>query len=119
MKKNISKILLTFVFALIIPLSIFAGCGSTYKITFMKATSLTYLRGTETISYVFAENTTIEIKKGEVIGSNNEPDTTYGTGFTFKFDGWYTDKNFNYKWDLNKDEVKTNLTLYPKYIYIL
>lgn len=118
MKKHINKLLLIFIFALIMPLSFLTGCGSTYKITFMKATWLRYVQETEIILYDFTENTTIEVKNGEIIGSENEPNTTYGTGTVYKFEGWYTDENHNYKWDLNKDEVKTNLTLYPKYTWI-
>lgn len=117
MNKKIKIILASLFLLVIYPLSIcFTGCSSTYTVTFMKASNLSYYN--DTVRCIYIKDFSIEISKGQVIGTEESPNPTFGDGRVYKFDGWFTDKEYNYKWDLNKDEVKTNITLYPKYIHL-
>lgn len=92
-----------------------AACGkNTYTVTFMKVQHM-YETSNGDMNYKFIKNTTVEISKGEVIGTDNSPSTNYQS-YKYIFAGWYTEKEFINKWDLNQDEVKSNITLYPKYV---
>lgn len=85
---------------------------TTYTVTFMQAT-LSYNSHTDMVNHIFSKKTIIHVSEGNVVGSANEPNVDkYG----YTFSGWYTDKYFNDKWNLNKDEVNSNLILYPKYV---
>ena len=64
---------------------------------------------------VYKSAGSIEVKDGECIGSD-APDPTYAGGQTFEFAGWYTEKELINKWDIYKDEVRSDMTLYAKYI---
>lgn len=116
MKKIIPNFLL--IIFLTLTAIMFVGCKqnkNTYSVTFMKASRISYSSYNSKITYTYISNSTIEIEKNEVIGTNNAPDTQYLNGRTYRFIGWYTDKEFNYMWDLSKDEVKSDLILYPRY----
>ncbi len=90
----------------------FAGCGdsSNHTVTFMKATSIVSIKGKIQCSYVSVK--TISVEDGGVIGS--APVNTQNGSF-YRFAGWYTEKECLNQWNLYKDEVRSNLTLYPKY----
>ena len=101
---------------LVCVLPFFAGCNNTqtnnYEVTFMTASHITSVSDDVTVFYQKAKTVTVE--KGGYIGSQ-APSATYGTGKTYVFAGWYTEQEYVYKWDLNKDQVNTNITLYAKY----
>ena len=47
-------------------------------------------------------------------GILREPEVPTKEGFTF--DGWYTDEQYETKWNFEEDRLTTNLTLYAKWI---
>lgn len=64
------------------------------------------------VTFVFNNgkaNEVVQVKSGETVSTPIEP-----YKWNYNFDGWYTDKDFYYKYDFSK-EVKYNLTLYAKY----
>ena len=98
---------------------IFVSCNSNQKadhtVTFMTVSSITYTKTTGMIcSYVSKSKNKISVKDGEIIGPA-PVDTKYGSGTLYRFIGWYTEKDYINRWDLYKDEVRSDLTLYPKY----
>lgn len=117
MKKVLSTLSLTLI--LIFVSCILIGCGDKeYKVTFMSAVNILYSDNLG-ISCVYRskDEGVIFVKEGEVIGAS-PVNTTYGTGNYFKFVGWYTEEECLNQWDLYRDEVRSNLTLYPKYIKV-
>ena len=115
MIKKISKV---FIFSLVaimvlscVPL--LSACkDNTYNVEFKVASSINSF-GELTVFYKTAD--TIEVEDGECIGSA-APNPTYAGGQTYEFAGWYTEKELINKWDIYKDEVRSNMTLYAKYI---
>ena len=63
----------------------------------------------------FSKVTSIEINKGECIGGN-APTQSFVSSLNYTFVGWYTEKEYINPWNLYKDEVQTNMTLYAKYV---
>lgn len=110
MKSKTKKIsiLFTFILLLFISIPLFSACDAnteTCEVTFM---NVAYIGETP----FFTENETITIDKGDVIGS--APVSTNKFGYTFA--GWYTEKECINQWHLYTDIVKSDLTLYPKYV---
>ncbi|WP_407267837.1 InlB B-repeat-containing protein [Radiobacillus sp. PE A8.2] len=72
-------------------------------------------------TYTFLHNVTFDTNGGsdvsrQSIEYNNvvvEPDAPTKTGFTF--DGWYSDPDFNEKWNFDADTVTDDITLYAKW----
>lgn len=112
--------LLSLVFILFLATCMLAGCNNakTYSVVFMTAINITYTesQGVNCI-YSSTNNDTIFVEEGNVIGSA-PVNTQYGTGKLYQFAGWFTEKECINQWDLFRDEVKSNLTLYPKYVRI-
>ena len=55
----------------------------------------------------------MEVKKDSVISLQNEP-----TENGYLFAGWFKDKNCNFPWLMSSDKVKSNMTLYAKWIKV-
>lgn len=105
MTKQFSKpfILMIFILIAFSCLSFFTACGTVYSVKFMdKSYGPNY--------NTYQEVLVITINSGECIG-NLAP-----TPIKNYFAGWYTEKECVNRWDLYKDEVKSNITLYAKYI---
>ena len=79
----------------------------------MKVSAITYTQ-CKGVQCVYVSADTISVEDGEVIGSA-PVNTQYGGGTIYRFAGWYTEKECLNRWDLYRDEVRSNLTLYPKY----
>ena len=60
------------------------------------------------------QKTFAAVVKGGRSGALREPETPTKDGFTF--DGWYTDEQYETKWNFEEDKVTTNLTLYAKWV---
>ena len=85
-----------FVFAVLIVSAIVTGCT---KKTDEKVNVTLSINGEETV---------VELKKGEEIGSKYDPTLE---GFTFE--GWYSDAEFSVEFN-STTKIEENLTLYAK-----
>ena len=113
--------LFSLVFVLFFATCMLVGCNkdnqstTTYTVTFMRAS---YIIDTgDDISYNYLTNKQISVEENSVIGSISI-NTKYGTGKLYQFAGWFTEEECINQWDLYRDEVRSNLTLYPKYVRI-
>ena len=111
------KILKMFVLVLAVCTAacVFTGCSKNHTVTFMTAKNISYTnsKGVQCV-YVSTGDNKISVEDGEVIGSA-PINPQYGTGDLYRFVGWFTEKECINQWDLYRDEVKSDLTLYPKY----
>ena len=115
MVKKLSKLIVCSIVAIMILacVPLFSACkDKTYSVEFKVASSINSF-GELTVFYKTAD--TIEVEDGECIG-NSAPNATYAGGHTYEFAGWYTEKELINKWDIYKDEVRSDMTLYAKYI---
>lgn len=112
--------LISLIFVLFLATCILVGCNNakTYSVIFMTATNITYSesQGVQCF-YISTDNDTIFVEEGSVIGSAPVK-TQYGTGQLYQFAGWFTEEECINQWDLYRDEVRSNLTLYPKYVRV-
>jgi len=102
-------------FILLSSLVLLSGCEKErkYEVTFMIADSIVVQGESFKVNYKEADS--IKIYDEELIG-NKAPDAEYQNSITYTFAGWYTEKECINSWNLYKDEVESNVTLYAKYV---
>ena len=117
MSKKLSKVVVSCLIAIMLLsfIPMLSACkdeeDKTYTITFKVAQSISPLNS----SVIYKTAKTIEVEDGECIG-NSAPSGKYGTGYTYEFAGWYTEEELINQWDLYRDEVRSDMVLYAKYI---
>ena len=116
------KRFLSIIFAIMLICTLFAGCknkeNETTETHTVKLFTPLYLYP-NSIFYRYGENTvgdfyviTKEVNDGEVIGSitlQNIKEDSY------RFCGWFSDKEYIYQWNPVKDEVRCDLIPYSKW----
>ncbi|MBR3790943.1 MAG: InlB B-repeat-containing protein [Clostridia bacterium] len=90
------------------------GCGETHTIRFMDGNP-NYDTILEKIHITYRLESTITVAHNDIIG--DESPAPMGTKYSsnWRFLGWYTSQDGTDKWDLYRDEVKSDMTLYAIY----
>ena len=115
LSKKLSKVIISLlVITLLSFATILSACGENKKTCTIQFKVAQYISSINN-SVVYKVKKTIDIDVGECIG-DSAPDGKYGTGYTYEFAGWYTEIELINSWNLYKDEVRTNMVLYAKYI---
>lgn len=115
MKKRTLSVL----FVLILAFSLLTGCKNEtpkmYTVTVYsldKAYPHTLLSTQYPVVNGFIEIRKIKVEDGVVIGALDLK--SFYNADKYRFCGWYTDESYSSQWNLYKDEVRCNLSLYAK-----
>ena len=93
---------------------IYSSKFSAYSVAYAKVSSGSVSRGETSFTVRFETNGGNTIKSQTVTKNTAATEPAEPTRDNFKFEGWYTDKNFTEKYNFS-DKVTKNITLYAKW----